>query len=126
MKPSNISSAFKKCRKENRPALLTYTVSGDPNKKKSFEILKAISSYADICEIGVGHNCNTGDGKQIQDSTYRAIKNGIKIKDTFAIVKNLRKPKMQNLVFLWVTIIRLFNMVKIDLLKNANRLELTD
>jgi len=93
MKPSNLALAFKKCRLENRPALLTYTVSGDPNKKKSFEILKAISTYADICEIGVGHNCNTGDGKQIQDSTYRAIKNGIKIKDTFTIVKKFKKTK---------------------------------
>jgi len=93
VKPSNISSAFKKCKQENRPALLTYTVSGDPNKKKSFEILKAISSYADICEIGVGHNCNTGDGKQIQNSTYRAIKNGIKIKNTFSIVKKFKKTK---------------------------------
>jgi len=43
MRPSNIASAFKKCRQEHRPALLTYTVSGDPNKKKSFEILKSIS-----------------------------------------------------------------------------------
>ena len=93
MKPSNIASAFKKCRQEHRPALLTYTVSGDPNKKKSFEILRSISSHADICEIGVGHNCNTGDGKQIQDSTYRAIKNGIKIKDTFEIVKRFKKTK---------------------------------
>jgi len=93
LKNSNIDLAFKKCRQENRPALLTYTVSGDPSKKKSFEILKAISSYADICEIGVGHNCNTGDGKQIQNSTYRALKNGIKIKDTFAIVKRFKKTK---------------------------------
>ena len=93
MKSSNLALAFKKCKGENRPALITYTVAGDPNKKKSFEILKAISSNADICEIGVGHNCNTGDGKQIQDSTYRAIKNGIKIKDTFAIVKKFKKTK---------------------------------
>jgi len=41
----------------------------------------------------VGHNCNTGDGKQIQDSTYRAIKNGIKIRDTFAIVKKFKKSQ---------------------------------
>jgi len=93
MRPSNLALAFKKCRQENRPALLTYSVAGDPNKKKSFEILKAVSSHADICEIGVGHNCNTGDGKQIQDSTYRAIKNGIKIKDIFAIVKKFKKTK---------------------------------
>ena len=93
MKPSSLGLVFKNCKEENRPALLTYTVAGDPSKKKSFEILKAISSHADICEIGVGHNCNTGDGKQIQDSTYRAIKNGIKIKDTFAIVKKFKKTK---------------------------------
>ena len=93
MRLSNIASTFKKCRQEHRPALLTYTVSGDPNKKKSFEILKAISSHADICEIGVGHNCNTGDGKQIQNSTYRAIKNGIKIKDAFETVKKFKKTK---------------------------------
>jgi len=126
MRPSNIASAFKKCRQEHRPALLTYTVSGDPNKKKSFEILKSISSHADICEIGVGHNCNTGDGKQIQDSTYRAIKNGIKIKDTFEIVKDLKKRKMLNRVFSWATIIQLYNMMKTDLSKNVSKLELTD
>ena len=93
MRTSNIQLTFEKCKKENRPALLTYTVSGDPNKKKSFEILKTISPHVDICEIGVSHNCNTGDGKQIQDSTYRAIKNGIKIKDTFEIVKKFKKSK---------------------------------
>ena len=93
MRPSNLALTFKKCRQEHRPALLTYTVSGDPNKNKSFEILKAISSQADICEIGVSHNCNIGDGKQIQNSTYRAIKNGIKIKDTFTIVKKFKKTK---------------------------------
>ena len=93
MRFSNIALAFKKCKQEHRPALLTYIVSGDPTKKKSFEILKSISKHADICEVGVGHNCNTGDGKQIQDSTYRAIKNGIKIKDTFTIVKKFKKTK---------------------------------
>ena len=93
MKSLNLKLAFKKCKEENRPALLTYIVSGDPNKKKTFEILKSISDHADICEIGIGHNCNTGDGKQIQDSTYRAIKNGIKLKDTFAIVKKFKKYK---------------------------------
>ena len=30
---SKISLAFQKCRKENRPALLTYVMAGDNNKK---------------------------------------------------------------------------------------------
>ena len=31
---SQISLAFQKCKKENRPALITYTVAGDNTKKK--------------------------------------------------------------------------------------------
>ena len=100
MHPSNLAITFKKCKEEKRPALLTYIVSGDPNKKKTFEILKSISNHADICEIGIGHNRNTGDGKQIQDSTYRAIKNGIKLKDTFNIVKKFKKTKKSNPIIL--------------------------
>ena len=43
MKSSKIALAFKKCRQENRPALLTYTVSGDPNKIKS--LVKKIHKF---------------------------------------------------------------------------------
>ena len=49
---SLINLSFKKTKNEKRPALLTYTVAGDNNKKKSLEILKSIANYADICEIG--------------------------------------------------------------------------
>ena len=43
-----IDLAFQKAKKENRPALLTYTVAGDSSKNQSLLILKAISKYADI------------------------------------------------------------------------------
>jgi len=90
---SQISLAFQKCKKENRPALLTYTVAGDNTKKKSLEILKSISEHADILEVGFPHNAPTADGTQIQNSSYRALKNGIKLKDVFQIVKNYKKSK---------------------------------
>ena len=38
---SKISSAFEKCKKEKRPALLTYTVAGDNTKKNSLKILSS-------------------------------------------------------------------------------------
>ena len=88
-----ISSAFKIAKKENRPALLTYTVAGDNTKKRSIEILKSISNNVDICELGFPHNTPIADGGQIQTSAYRAIKNGIKIKDVFQIVKAYKKIK---------------------------------
>ena len=90
---NSISLAFKKAKNEKRPALLTYTVAGDNTKKKSLEILKSISKHVDICELGFPHNTPIADGGQIQTSAYRAIKNGIKIKDTFKIVKDFKKSK---------------------------------
>ena len=90
---SPISLAFEKSKKEKRPALLTYTVAGDNTKKKSLEILNSISNYADICEIGFPHNTPIADGGQIQTASYRAIKNGIKMKDVFQIVKKFKKNK---------------------------------
>ena len=91
LNPINI--AFQKAKKENRPALLTYTVAGDSSKKQSLKILNAISEYVDILELGVPHNTPVADGSQIQTSSYRAIKNGIKLKDIFKIVKDFKKSK---------------------------------
>ena len=86
-----ISEAFKKAKQENRPALLTYVVAGDSTKKQSLEILKTISKNADILELGVPHNTPVADGSQIQTSSYRAIKNGIKTNSIFQIVKDFKK-----------------------------------
>ena len=93
MNNSLIQQTFKITRSQNRPALLTYTVAGDNTKKKSLEILKSISKYADICEVGFPHNTPIADGGQIQTSAYRAIKNGIKMNDTFSIISQFKKIK---------------------------------
>ena len=90
---NEISLAFEKAKKENRPALLTYTVAGDNTKKKSLEILNSITKDIDICELGFPHNTPIGDGGEIQTSSYRAIKNGIKMNDIFQMVKSYKKSK---------------------------------
>ena len=97
---SLINQAFQKAKSENRPALLTYTVAGDNNKKKSLELLKSISNHADICELGFPHNTPIADGGQIQTSAYRAIKNGIKINDVFSIAKDFKKIKKNKPIIL--------------------------
>ena len=100
MANSLIWQSFEKAKEENRPALLTYTVAGDNTKKKSLEILKSISRYADICELGFPHNTPIADGGQIQTSAYRAIKNGIKINDVFSIVNKFKKIKKNKPIIL--------------------------
>ncbi len=88
---SLINLAFKNAKLKNRPALLSYTVAGDNTKKISLNILKSISKSVDICELGFPHNTPIADGGQIQTSSYRAIRNGIKINDVFKIVKNYKR-----------------------------------
>ena len=91
MKRSLIAEAFNKCKKEKRPALLTYTVAGDYTKKKSLEILKKISESVDIVELGLPFNNPVADGGEIQNSTFRSLKNGMKTKHIFKIVKSYKK-----------------------------------
>ena len=88
---SEIQLTFENCKRENRPALLTYTVASDPNKKRSIQIINSIAKYADIIELGFPHSTPVGDGGQIQTSSNRAIKNGFKMRDTFQIVKKFKK-----------------------------------
>ena len=95
-----ISLAFKKVKKENRPALLTYTVAGDSSKKVSTNILKSLSKIVDILELGFPHNTPIADGGQIQTSAYRAINNGIKLSNVFQIVKEFKKYKSDKPIIL--------------------------
>ena len=88
---SEIQLTFENCKRENRPALLTYTVASDPNKKKSLQIINSIAKYADIIELGFPHSTPVGDGGQIQTSSNRAIKNGFKMRDTFQIANKFKK-----------------------------------
>ena len=88
---SKIALAFNNCKKQKGPALITYTVAGDNTKKNSIKILEKISKFADILELGFPHNTPIADGGQIQGSSHRALKNGIKLKDVFEIVKKFKK-----------------------------------
>ena len=90
---SEILKDFEKCKKEKRPALLTYTVAGDNSKNNSLKIIKTIAQYVDIIELGFPHNTPVADGAQIQESSHRALNNGIKLNDIFKIVKDFKKSK---------------------------------
>ena len=87
---SKIALAFENCKKEKRAALITYTVAGDNTKNNSLKILNAIAKNADILELGFPHNTPIADGGQIQGSSHRALKNGIKLKDVFQIVRKFK------------------------------------
>ena len=97
---SKIALAFDNCKKEKRPALITYTVAGDNTINNSLKILNKISKHADILELGFPHNTPIADGGQIQGSSHRVLKNGFKLKDVFQIVKNFKKVNSKKPIIL--------------------------
>ena len=82
---SNIKLTFQKCKEEG--------IKMDNLKlsDESLEIINSISKHADIIELGFPHNTPIADGGQIQESSHRALKNGIKLKNVFEIVKAFKK-----------------------------------
>ena len=118
---SLIKKSFQKCMTESRPALITYTVAGDNSKKKSLDILNKISDYADICELGFPHNTPIADGGQIQNSSYRALKNGIQIADVFDIAKKFKIKNKDKPIILMGYYNMIFQLGENKFLKNCKR-----
>ena len=110
---SKIALAFENCKKEKRSALITYTVAGDNTQNNSLKILNAISKHADILELGFPHNTPIADGGQIQGSSYRALKNGMKLKKViFTVLVNQIKITNQNNGFIRIIFFKFFYNLK--------------
>jgi len=95
-----IKKTFDECKKQKRPALISYTVLGDPNLNQSIKILNSISANIDLLELGIPFNCPIGDGPAIQDSSYRSLSNGFKNKDLFKSVKKFKNKNKEKPIIL--------------------------
>ncbi len=99
---SKIKEAFSKVNAENRKALITYIVSGDPDYSTTLDIMNSmVESGADIIELGVPFSDPMAEGVSIQRGHERALENGASLKDTFKLVKDFRKTDKETpLVFM--------------------------
>lgn len=74
---SRIEARFQKCRAENRAALVTYVMGGDPDYDTSVSLLKQLpAAGADIIELGLAFTDPMADGPAIQAAGLRALANG--------------------------------------------------
>ncbi|RZN61830.1 tryptophan synthase subunit alpha [Methanonatronarchaeum sp. AMET6-2] len=79
-------------REKKETAFIPFIVAGDPDKEKSIEIaLEVIEGGADILEIGIPYSDPAADGPTIQKGYKRALQNNFKVKDTFDIIREIRK-----------------------------------
>ena len=89
---SKIKEAFSKVKTENRKALITYIVSGDPDLKTTLSIMHSmVSEGADIIELGIPFSDPMAEGISIQKGHERALESGSSLKDSFNLVREFRE-----------------------------------
>src|SRR3982751_5473462 len=89
---TRIDARFDELRKQGRSAFITFLMAGDPDPATSLEIIKALpKAGADIIEIGMPFTDPMADGPAIQAAGLRALKGGMTLKKTLAMVRAFRK-----------------------------------
>ena len=86
-----IARRFADLKRQNRAGLVTFVVAGDPDEGTSFELISRLpGAGADIIEVGMPFTDPMADGPAIQAAALRALKAGMTLKRTLALVSRFR------------------------------------
>jgi tryptophan synthase alpha chain len=89
---TRIDTRFAELKRQGRSAFITFVMAGDPDPATSLEIIKALpKAGSDIIEIGMPFTDPMADGPAIQAAGLRALKAGMSLKKTLAMVGEFRK-----------------------------------
>jgi tryptophan synthase alpha chain len=89
---TRIDARFAQLKKEGRAAFVTFLMAGDPDPETSLQIVKALPpAGADMIEIGMPFTDPMADGPSIQAAGLRALKAGMTLKKTLAMVRAFRE-----------------------------------
>lgn len=92
MTNTRIDTLFDRLRQENRPALVTYFMGGDPDYETALEIMKALpKAGSDIIELGMPFSDPMADGPAIQAAGLRALKGGQTLAKTLEMARAFRR-----------------------------------
>jgi tryptophan synthase alpha chain len=88
---TRIDTLFARLKGEQRPALVTYFMGGDPNYATSLSIMKALpKAGSDIIELGMPFSDPMADGPAIQAAGLRALKGGQTLAKTLQMAADFR------------------------------------
>ena len=89
---TRIDTRFAELKKQGRAAFVTFVTAGDPDPKTSLDVIKALpKAGADVIELGIPFTDPMADGPSIQAAGLRALKVGMTLKKTLAMVSDFRK-----------------------------------
>lgn len=88
---TRIDTRFAQLKAEGRAAFVTFLMAGDPDLDTSLELIKALpKAGADIIEIGMPFTDPMADGPAIQAAGLRALKAGMTLRKTLAMIRDFR------------------------------------
>jgi tryptophan synthase alpha chain len=88
---SRIEKRFAALKAEGRAGLVAYLVAGDPDSVTSTHLFEGVAAAgADLIEIGMPFSDPMADGPSIQAAGMRALKSGMTLRKTLAMVRHLR------------------------------------
>jgi len=89
---TRIDARFAQCKAENRPALVTFVMAGDPDLATGQAILDALpQAGADVIELGMPFSDPMADGVAIQLAGQRALAAGQTLTGVLAMVEAFRR-----------------------------------
>jgi tryptophan synthase alpha chain len=89
---TRIDACFAQLKREGRSAFVSFVMAGDPDPATSLGIIKALPKVgADLIEIGMPFTDPMADGPSIQAAGLRALKAGMTLTKTLAMVGEFRK-----------------------------------
>ncbi len=89
---TRMDARFAQLKKQGRSAFVTFVMAGDPDPQTSLAIVKALpQAGADIIELGMPFTDPMADGPSIQAAGLRALKAGMTLRKTLALVRSFRE-----------------------------------
>ncbi|HVB16249.1 MAG TPA: tryptophan synthase subunit alpha [Stellaceae bacterium] len=89
---TRIERRFAELRAEGRAGLVIYLTAGDPDPETSLALFRGLAGAgADLVEIGMPFSDPMADGPAIQAAGQRALKAGMTLRKTLAMVRTLRE-----------------------------------
>lgn len=89
---SRLKTRFEILKQQNRTALVTFIMAGDPSLEDSATVLAGLSDAgADVIELGMPFTDPAADGLTIQHAGQRALKAGATMLTTLQMVRDFRK-----------------------------------
>ena len=101
MTTARIDARFASLKQQDRAAFVAYVMAGDPDAETALEIIRGLpGAGADVIELGFPFSDPMAEGPPIQRAAQRALKAGMTLKGTLALVAAFREGDTETPIIL--------------------------